>query len=214
MEIYADPITINCRKVLAGLALLDVPYTLNKVDYFAGEHKGEPFRKINPNAALPALRDGDFVLWESNAILQYAADKHGKSECYPSDPQRRADLNRWLLWEASVWFPTCYVYLVENCVKPLLESEPDEAVLAAQAEPFHKLAGILDERLGRSPWLCGDAPTIADIAVAAPIHLHGWAKIPLSDHPNLQRWMTERVEQHPAWKKTHVAEGFKAGEAA
>jgi glutathione S-transferase len=214
MELYADPITVNCRKVLAGLKLLGAGYTLTKVDYFTGEHKGDAYKAINPNAALPALKDGDLVLWESNAILQYVADKLGRTEYYPSDPARRADVNRWLLWEASAWFPSCYVYLVENCVKPLLNDTPDPAVLAGEAENFHKLAGILDDRLSRSTWLCGDGPTIADIAVAAPMHLHDWQQLPLDQHPNLKRWMTERVEQLPCWKATHVEEGFKVAEAA
>ena len=214
MEIYADPITVNCRKVLAGLHLLGADYSLSKVDYFAGEQKGDAFRTINPNAALPALKDGDFVLWESNAILQYVADKTGKTEFYPSDPVGRADVNRWLLWEAASWFPSCYVYLVENCVKPLLGDTPDPAVLAGEAENFHKLAGILNDRLGAGAWLCGEGATIGDIAVAAPMHLHEWAQLPLDGHPNLVRWMTERVEQLPCWKATHVGVGFTAGGAA
>ena len=214
MEVYADPITVNCRKVLAGLKFLDADYSLSKVDYFAGEQKGDAFKQINPNAALPALKDGDLVLWESNAILQYAADKLGRTGAYPSDPAKRADVNRWLLWEVASWFPTCYVYLVENCVKPLLGGAPDQAILDAEAENFHKLAGILDERLSKNKWICGDEPTIADIAVASPMHLYEWAKLPLDQHPNIRRWMTECVEQLPAWKATHVGEGFKAGEAA
>ena len=214
MELFADPITVNCRKVVAGLKLLGSDYTLTKVDYFTGEQKSDAFKAINPNAALPALRDGDLVLWESNAILQYAADKAGKTQFYPAEPAKRADVNRWLLWEASTWFPSCYVYLVENCVKPLLGGAPDPTVLAGEAERFHKLAGILDDRLSRSPWLSGDSPTIADIAVASPMHLHAWQQLPLSPHPNLARWMTERVEQLPCWKATHVGVGFKLGEAA
>jgi glutathione S-transferase len=189
-------------------------YTLTKVDYFKGEQKSDAFKAINPNAALPALRDGDLVLWESNAILQYAADKGGKTQFYPTDPAKRADVNRWLLWEASTWFPSCYVYLVENCVKPLLGGAPDPAVLAGEEERFHKLAGILDDRLSRRPWLAGDGPTIADIAVAAPMHLHAWQQLPLAPHPNLARWMTQRVEQLPCWKATHVGDGFKLEEAA
>ena len=93
-------------------------------------------------------------------------------------------------------------------MKPLLGGEADAAVLDAQAVQFHKLAGILDARLAQSAWVCGDAPTIADIALAAPIHLHGWQKLPLADHPNLKRWMTEQIEQMPCWKKTHVGTGF------
>ncbi len=214
MELYADPITVNCRKAIAGLKMLGADYRLSKVDYFTGEHKGEAYKAINPNLALPAMKDGELVLWESNAILQYAADRLGRSDAYPSDPAKRADVNRWLLWEASSWFPSCYIYLVENCVKPLLGGEPDPAVLAGEAENFHKLAGILDQRLAQSAWLCGDTPTIADIAVAAPMHLHAWAKLPLDQHPNLVRWMTEGVEQLPCWKATHVGEGFTVGEAA
>jgi glutathione S-transferase len=133
----------------------------------------------------------------------------GKTEFYPAEPARRADVNRWLLWEASAWFPSCYVYLVENCVKPLLGGAPDPDVLAGQADNFHKLAGILDDRLGKSPWLSGNGPTIADIAVAAPMHLHAWSKLPLQQHPNLGRWMTERVEKLPSWQATEVMEGFK-----
>ncbi len=208
MDVYADPITVNCRKVLAGLQLMDVDYALSKVDYFQGEQKSPSYIAINPNAALPALRDDGLTLWESNAILQYAADKHGKSAFYPTDLKRRADVNRWLFWESNAWFPSCYVFLVENCVKPLLGGAPDPAVLEKETPNFHKLAGILDARLAESEWLCGDAPTIADIAVASAIHLHQWQQLPLDQHRHLEHWMTEKVEALPCWKNTMVYEGF------
>ncbi len=208
IKIHADPITVNCRKVLAGLELIGAPYELVHVDYFKGEQKAEPFISLNPNASVPAMTDGDFVLWESNAILQYAADKVGNDAAYPRDLKTRADINRWLLWESSSWFPSCYVFLVENCVKPLLGAQTDTAVLDAQAGQFHKLAGILDARLARQTWIAGSGPTIADIALAAPMHLHGWQRLPLADHPNLKRWMTQNVEKLPCWQKTTVYEGF------
>ncbi|MGI9451072.1 MAG: glutathione S-transferase family protein [Geminicoccaceae bacterium] len=213
MEIFADPITVNCRKVLAGLKLIGADYSLTKVDYFQGEQKSPEFMAINPNAALPAMRDGFLVLWESNAILQYAADKVGNAEAYPTDLKTRADVNRWLLWECGSWFPSCYIYLVENCVKPLLGDQTDPSVLDGEAENFHKLAGILNTRLGEKPYIAGDHPTIADVVVAAPMHLHGWAKLPLDNHANIVRWMTERIETAPWWKATHVGEGFTLPDA-
>ncbi len=97
MRIHADPITVNCKKVLAGLQLMGTPYELVHVDYFKGEQKLEPFISLNPNASLPAMVDGDLELWESNAILQYAADKTGHASAYPQDLKTRADINRWLL---------------------------------------------------------------------------------------------------------------------
>ncbi len=208
MQIYADPITINCRKVLAGLDLIGATFELKHVDYFKGEQKSEPYVALNPNASIPAMVDGDFVLWESNAILQYAADKVGNEDAYPREPKVRADINRWLFWESSSWFPSCYVFLVENCVKPLLGSQPDVAALDAQQAQFHKLADILEKRLAVSEWVAARHPTIADIALASPMHLHSWQRLPLADHPHLQRWLTQGVERLPSWQKTWVGEGF------
>jgi glutathione S-transferase len=214
MKIYADPITVNCRKVLAGLQLMNVPYERVHVDYFTGEQKSPSYTAINPNASMPSMVDGDFVLWESNAILAYAADKYAKTAFYPTELKARADINRWLLWESSSWFPSAYVYLVENCVKPLLKAEPDPAILQAQADNFNKLAGILDARLAKSEWLTGPTVTIADIAVAAPIHLHPYQELPLGGHPNLKRWMTQNVEKLACWDNTYVGPGFTLSKAA
>lgn len=205
LRVHLDPCTVNSRKVLAGLELLGTPYEYVHVDYFTGAHKQPEFLALNPNGAVPAMTDGDFVLSESNAILQYAADTCGAKGQYPTDPKRRADINRWMLWEAASWFPSCYVYLVEYVVKPLLKAEPDAAVIAKEAPNWHRLAGILDERLAKSPWLTGDDVTIADIAVAAPMHLHTHQRLPLAEHPNLQRWMTQRIEALPCWQRTHDA---------
>ncbi len=212
MKLYYDPLTVNCKKVAAGFGLLGAAFEKAHVDYFKGGHKEPEYVQINPNASLPALVDGDFILWESNAILQYVAEKQEAFDYYPRDPKVRADINRWLLWEAAQWFPSCYVYLVENVVKPLLKAEPDPAAIEKEAPNWHKLAGILDERLAKQRWLCGDRVTIADIAVAAPMHLHPFQKLPLNAHPNLRRWMTEDVEQLTCWQETDVAKmlGMKA----
>lgn len=208
LKVYADPITINCRKVLAGLKFLEADYELMPVNYFAGEHKESAYLALNPNGTLPVAQDGELLLWESNAILQYAADKVGNDEAYPAELRARADINRWLLWEASSWFPCCYVYLVENVGKPLQGGSPDEALLSAQDIEFDLRATILDQRLAGQEWLCGANPTIADIAIAAPIHMHDEAKVPLAKYPNLHRWMTKNVEALPSWLDTWVGPGF------
>ncbi len=210
LTIHADPITVNCRKVLAGLELIGAPYTLARIDYFAGEHKAADYLALNPNGTLPTLTDTgrDLILWESNAILQYAADQQQRADLYPTELTARANINRWLLWEAASWFPACYVYLVENCAKPLMGETPDSAALAAHRETYDLLAVILDQQLSRTPWLCGDVVTIADIAVAAPLHMHEAAAIPLADHPHLHRWMTSAIEPLPCWQSTYVGPGF------
>lgn len=205
LEVFLDPCTINSRKALAGLQLMNVPYDYTKVDYFKSEQKSDWFVKINPFKTVPAAKDGDMVLTESNAILQYAADLVGPTSAYPQDLKKRADVNRWLLWETSSWFPSCYVYLVEYVVKPLLKAEPDQAVVDKEAPKWNYLASCLDDRLANSKWICGDDVTIADIAIASPMHLWQASKLPLDKYPNLKRWMTEGIEKLPAWQNTQGA---------
>jgi glutathione S-transferase len=206
--------SINVRKVMWLADEIGVAYERTDWGNPVRDPNVPEFLALNPNGLVPVIIEDDFVLWESNAILQYAADKIGNEAVYPRDLKTRADINRWLLWESSSWFPSCYVFLVENCVKPLLGGAPDPAILDGQAAQFHKLAGILDARLAKNRWVAGTpGPTIADIALAAPMHLHGWQKLPLSDHPNLKRWMGD-VEALPSWKKTWVGEGFTTRQAA
>ena len=201
MKLYYDPITVNCRKVVAGLDLIGAGYEDELLSYFGGDHKKPEFRAVNPNAELPALVDGDLVLWESNAILVYGAEKTGNEAAYPADAKIRADIARWLLWECSKWFDACYVYLVQNVVNPILDSTPDQAVLDAHEPAFRNLASILEAALEGREWLCADNPTIADIAVAAPMHLHAVQKLPLDDYPNIRGWIA-RVEALPCWQNS------------
>lgn len=204
LHLYLDPCTVNSRKVLAGLKLLGTEYDFHHIDYFTGEHKSDGFKKINPMATVPAATDGDLILTESNAILQYAADLNSNTSAYPKDLKKRADINRWLFWEASVWFQSCYVYLVEFVVKPLLNAEPDQSIIEAQASKWEHFASILEDRLSKCKWLTGDDISIADIAVAAPIHLHSAQRLPLEKFPNLQHWIAE-IEKLPCWQQTQEA---------
>ncbi|KAJ9611075.1 hypothetical protein H2200_004258 [Cladophialophora chaetospira] len=202
LEVHCDPCTVNSHKVLAGLDIMGYSYKHVFVNYFTAEHKSPEYLKINPHGTVPAAKDGDLIITESNAILQYAA--HDAGSMYPHDRAARTIVNKWLLWETSVWFPSCYVYLVENVVKPLLSTEPDQDVIDKEAPKWHKHAAILDEQLSKTKWLTGDNLTIADVAVAAPMHLHAACKFPLDKYANLTRFM-DQIEKIPEWQKTQEA---------
>jgi glutathione S-transferase len=213
MILYADPCTVNCRKVLAGAALLGVDLVLEYRSYFAGAHRQPDYLKINPNGMLPALKDGDFILWESDVILGYIAERSRSESAFPSDLRARTDIRRWMGWSSSHWFSACYPYLVENAVKPLLGQGPDEAVLGASAETFHHFATVLNDHLAGRSWVVGAAPTIADVSVAAPMHVHTFQKLPLEDYPHIRAWMA-RVENLPCWQQTDPLPHFPAPKTA
>jgi glutathione S-transferase len=208
LEVHLDPCTVNSRKLLAALTLLQTPYTLKKVDYFAGEHKSSSYKAINPCATVPcAVIDNLLVLTESNAIITYAGDIAGDNPAYPADKKVRADIQRWLFWETSVWFPSCYVYLIQNVVQPVLGNQPDESVTKKEEPRWRELAGVLEQKLqkGDRKWLCGgEEPTVADLAVASSMHLWKREKFPIEGFPALRKWIG-RVEGLECWVKTQGA---------
>jgi enolase len=78
-----------------------------------------------------------------------------------------------------------------------------ETIDAINLATRNSYTNIISHRSGET-----EDSTIADIAVASAMHLHGWQKLALNDHQNLRNWMTQRVEQLPCWQKTAVYEGF------
>ena len=201
MKLYYDPITVNCRKVLAGLDLMAADFDGTVLSYFENEFKEAQYTAINPTVTLPFATDGDLRLWESNSILVYGAEKTRNTDVWPEDAASRGEITKWLLWESNTWFPACYTYLVEHVVKPIVDDTPDTAMLAEYAPTWHKHASVLEDGLSGKDWLAAGRTTIADIAVAAPMHLHASQKLPLEDYPNILGWMA-RVEALPCWQKT------------
>jgi glutathione S-transferase len=109
-----------------------------------GGHKRLEFLAINPNGAVPAAVDGDLTLSEIQCDPAIRGRPEGFRQALSKDLKRRADINRWLLWEGSAWFPSCYTYLVEYVVKPLLNDKPDDTIIDKAAPNWHRLADILD----------------------------------------------------------------------
>lgn len=89
-------------------------------------------------------------------------------------------------------------------VQPLLKQEPSQIALDAELPNWRKHAEILDNQLAKTKWLAGDELTIADIAVASPMHLWREQKLPIDEYKNLRRW-TEQVENLESWKRTQDA---------
>jgi glutathione S-transferase len=201
LQLHLDPATVNCHKVVAALDYMGIEYQRNHVDYVTGQHKTLEYLQINPNGTLPSASDDGLVITESNAIMQYAADASGEkgASAYPKDLKQRAIVNAWLLWEASRWFHSCYVYLVENALK----EAPDQATLAAEEPKWLALANVLNEQLDKTKYVAGDNVTIADFAIMAPMHLYALQKLPLDKVPNLKRWIAD-IGKIPAWQSTQA----------
>ncbi len=202
MKLYGFPASPNTWKVRALAAQLKMPLEFELVDLLKGAQQTPAFLAINPTGRTPVLVDGDFKLWESNAILQYLASK-SPTPLYPSDAKGRADVSRWQCWELAHWgAQACQPLTFENLVKKFVNlGAPDQAVVAKATEAFNKEAKMLDAHLARHKYLVNDTLTIADFTVAAPLFHAQGAGMPVASYANIGAWFG-RVSALPCWSET------------
>ena len=200
MKLYGFPPSPNTRKVQAVAVHLGIALEFEFVDITKGASRTPQFLALNPGGRTPVLVDGDFKLWESNAIMQYLASKK-KNTLWPEDERVRADVARWQFWQVAHWHEGCGGFLWENMVKKfLLGGETDAAALRRAEAAFHRDAPMLDAHLSSREYLV-EALTLADFAVASYLHYAAPAQLPLERYRNIQRWYA-RIEALPAWGET------------
>jgi glutathione S-transferase len=202
MKLYGFPPSPNTWKVRALAAHLRVPLDLELVDLTKGGSRAPAYLAINPTGRTPTLVDGDFTLWESNAILQYIASKSANS-LWPNDARARADIARWQFWQLAHWGgEACGPLTFQRLVKKFLNlGPPDETAVAKGLEAFNREAKVLDAHLAKQPYLVGKEVTIADFAVAAALAYAKEAEMPLGPYAHVRSWL-DRVMALPCWRET------------
>ena len=199
MKLYGFPPSPNTFKVQALATHLEIPLQLALIDLSKGEQRNAQFLLLNPNARTPVLVDGDFTLWESNAILQYIASKKSTT-LWPDDARARADIARWQFWQVGHWNQGCGGLLWEKFVKKILSGAKADAAAVRQAEEaFHRDAPVLDGHLSNHQYLVNDTLTLADFSVASYLHYAAIAEFPIDGYRNIRAWYG-RVESLPAWR--------------
>jgi glutathione S-transferase len=200
MKLYGFPPSPNTWKVRAVAAHLGVSLDFEFIDLT--KPRPTAYLALNPTGRAPTLVDGDFVLWESNAIMQYLASRSANS-LWPNDARTRADIMRWESWQLAHWSKEgCEPLLFNRLVKKLFNlGPPDEAAVAKGTECFNREARVLDAHLASQPYLVGTAVTLADFSVAAPLFYAKEAELPIAPYSHLRDWFT-RVSALPAWRDT------------
>lgn len=193
---YAE--TPNSRKACAVARHLDSPVAYVPVDLKAGAHKAPDFLAINPNGKVPVLTDGDFNLFESNAIMVYLAQQAG-ADMWPADPAEQVEAIKWLSWDTAHFSRHGGTLFFENLIKPQFGfGDPDPAAIEEATGFFRAFAGVLDAHLAGREYLVGRRLTVADIAVATMLPLAGPAQLPLGDFKEVSRWH-DSLMALPAW---------------
>ena len=164
MKIYDFPLSPNCRKVRAIVYELGLKVDFSPVNLFKGEQRTPEVAALNPNARVPILVDGDFVLWESNAIASYLAEG---THLMPTTRRERADVERWGDWQLAHLGPAISKVAFQRLVKPMTgQGQPDAAVVAEGTADYAKFTAVLEASLGQREYVAGRL-SIADFILAS-----------------------------------------------
>ena len=201
MRLFHHPVSSNARRVLLAAAHMGTPLETVEVNLMDPADRRR-LEELNPNSKIPVLQDGDFVLWESCAIMQYLADRTYGQTLYPDHVMTRADINRWMLWSCQHFSPALGIIVWENIWKGVTgNGGPDPVELARGDKQVAQFATVLDRHLAGRQWLVGDSLTLADFALAAPLMYTDQAKLPVTQYANVQAWYA-RMQELDAWKQT------------
>jgi glutathione S-transferase len=202
MKLYYHPKSPNATAVLAVARELGIELELREINLPAGEQRQPAFLRINPNGKVPTLEDGDFILWESGAIMQYLASKKPGNSVWPADDRTRADITRWQLWRFGEWGKGAGALIWERLVKKFIGAgDADPAKIKEGLELFNIGAAVLNGHLERRDYLVGTKPTLADFSVAVPMVYAVPAGLPLEPYPGIRQWYG-RIEKIESWKKS------------
>jgi glutathione S-transferase len=211
IELYVFPPSPRAFKAMAVANYLGIDHELHVMNLVKQEQKSEHYAKLNPNMRIPTLKDGDFVLWEANAIIQYLAGRKPESGLLPTEERARLDVTRWQFWDLAHWDPACVVFILEHVAKPALlgVKEPDTAAIAKGTDTFHRAATVLDGHLRGKKFVAGDKLTVADFSLGAPLNYAEAARLPIAPYAEIRRWYAT-LKALPAWRDTLASTALPA----
>jgi glutathione S-transferase len=168
---------------------------------FTGDNKQPDYLAINPNGRIPALVDGETVLFESMAINLYLAEKYDGG-LWPKSTEDRGRALQWSFWVMTEVEKPLLEVLFHSVILP--EDQREAAVAAAATEQLAAPLRVLDAALAGRDQLVGDAFGVADLNVASVLAWAQMARFDFSATPNVSRWLsacTSRPAAQAAQKK-------------
>jgi glutathione S-transferase len=199
LKIWGRNTSSNVQKVMWAIGELKLEHTRIDVGGPFGKNKEPAYLAMNPNGLVPTLEEEDgFVLWESNSIVRYLAGKFDKMGVLePGDPKQNALASQWMDWQLSVAGPA-----ITPAFWGLIRTPPekrDAAAIKASQEKTSVAMQMLDERLGKTQYVAGDAFSYGDIPVGIICYRYVQLVPERPKTPHLDRWYAA-ISRRPGFK--------------
>ena len=190
--------SINVQKSLWCLGELGLEF--ERIDV------GGPFKfdndpdypKKNPNKRIPTIEDGDFILWESHAIVRYLCEKSGNEVWCPKDIQKRALMDQWMDW-VNCYLPHPH-YAVFFSLTRMPPEERDPEKIEAGRKQWADLFDIADAQLGKTDYIAGTEFSMADMVLGPYVYRWNMLDIERPDQKNLTAYF-ERLKTRKAYQE-------------
>ncbi len=185
MKIYGDDKSGNCLKVKWVCDRLALPYTWIDVDVLKQETRSADFLRMNSAGQVPTIvLDDGRALAQSNAIIRYLARG---SDLIPSDDYAAAKMDEWLFWEQYSHEPYIAVcrFQMRYLGKSASELDPEKV------RRGHAALARMEQQLALTPFLVGEALSLADVALLAYTRLAHEGGFDLGGYPALRGWIGE-----------------------
>ena len=187
----------NSYKAALMLHLAGCDWEPVRVDFFAGETRGDRFRaEVSEMGEAPVLVHEGERMSQSGVILDYLAERTGKFA--PRDARERREVWRWILWDNHKF--TSYYATLRFLAA--LTRNGDPVVIEFMRGRARSAFAIADKHLASQPFLVGDRPTIADLSMAGYMFYTEETGIDFKSYPHLFAWIG-RIAGLPGWKPPH-----------
>src|SRR6202171_1294999 len=187
LKIWGRNTSSNVQKVMWAIGEMKLAHQRIDVGGAFGKNNEPPYLAMNPNGLVPTLQEEDgFTLWESNTIVRYLAAKHESRTLEPADLKTRALASKWMDWQLSVMGPA-----ITPVFWGLIRTPPekrDHAAIDAGKGKTSAAAKMLDDQLGKTRYLAGDAFSYGDIPVGIMIYRYVQLMPERPPMPQLDRW--------------------------
>ncbi|MCG8324064.1 MAG: glutathione S-transferase [Thiotrichales bacterium] len=199
INLYRHALSGHSHRVELFLSLLGLDYTLVDVDLMQGEHKSDRFLKLNPYGQVPVLDDDGAVIFDSNAILIYLANKYDDGQWLPREPVAAARVQQWLSLAAG---PIASGPATARLITVFGANYDAEEAINRSDE----LLNVINRQLEDQDFLTGERPTIADVAAYTYIAHAPEGNVSLQPHANIRNWLhrIESLQGFIAMQKTGI----------
>jgi len=204
-NIYANMITIHhlgisqSERIIWLCEELDLPYELKHYTRDPVTRLSPPaLRQLHPLGAAPVIEDGELLLAESAAIVEYIITVHGNGRLKLTPPH--PDYAAYLYWFHFA-NGNLQSVMARNMTVQRTGLAADHPVLAATGERVQRVLALLEERLGQVPYLAGHEFTAADVMSLFSLStMRLFQPLDLSAYPNILGYM-QRLAERPAYRR-------------